>query len=352
MKKTMLTAIMIAIGAFSAVNAQQTCTDGSTPSTVVLNLAGKKSWDELDDPDNESGNVTAAEGGNVVGVQVSGVQMTTSGGSYCREAVILIGDESNPGNNFNIFTSEASSESPCADLPFTGFFNLHELGFAFGTNENAINWQLWEIQDDAPDEVDATYTAGTVTMYICPFGEVLLPVELTRFEGKALENNNVLFWETANEINNSGFEIESMTAAPQTSNLTWEKIGFVKGEGEAARYQFLDYNPQGLTYYRLKQVDHDGSFSYSNIISIENNISFATAEPQIYPAVISDLLTIENARTIEIFNISGQLVLSKQTEDDASISLANLPDGLYVVKAYPLGWEGNTPFKLAKIIKQ
>jgi Secretion system C-terminal sorting domain len=191
--------------------------------------------------------------------------------------------------------------------------------------------------------------AGTYDLMIA----TVLPVELVRFEGQATDNGNLLSWQTANEQNSKGFDLEKTTATTQIGSLSWQKIGFVPAKGKAASYQFFDKNPQLLTYYRLKQVDKDGSFSYSKIIAIENKAVFKRlGDIKIYPTVVSDVLMVERAKAIQIFNLSGQLVLSQQTEESSSVHLSEFPNGLYIIKAYPLGLEDKRSFKMEKIIKQ
>ena len=104
----------------------------------------------------------------------------------------------------------------------------------------------------------------------------VMPVELTSFtvlnDGKA----NLLAWETATETNNYGFEIErasSMQEEATPGQNDWETIGFVEGNQTTSKpneYQFIDNDvTKGTYYYRLRQIDLDGSASYSPIINIE-----------------------------------------------------------------------------------
>lgn len=95
----------------------------------------------------------------------------------------------------------------------------------------------------------------------------IVPVELVSFGVSISESSINLSWETATELNNKGFEVQR-----KSENGTWEKIGFVEGYGtttEMHNYIFKDvYSGQGITYYRLKQVDLDGKISYSKILSL------------------------------------------------------------------------------------
>ena len=80
-----------------------------------------------------------------------------------------------------------------------------------------------------------------------------------------------LNWITATELNNSGFDIER-TSSLTSSQQSWQKIGFVSGNGtstEVHYYSFIDPNPfVGKSYYRLKQIDFDGSSEYSSILKL------------------------------------------------------------------------------------
>lgn len=97
-----------------------------------------------------------------------------------------------------------------------------------------------------------------------------LPVKLLSFSGERIDNANVsLFWKTGEEVNNDHFQVE------RTLNPSWgyEPVATVKGAGSASsaiKYQITDPNDNsGYTYYRLKQVDINGTFEYSTVIAIK-----------------------------------------------------------------------------------
>jgi hypothetical protein len=98
-----------------------------------------------------------------------------------------------------------------------------------------------------------------------------LPVELVSFTGSIVDNEVQLNWLTESEKNNYGFEVERWKSG--LNNSSWEKIGFVSGQGSSnskKEYSFLDKNPIGgdKFAYRLKQIDNDGQFEYSNEVEI------------------------------------------------------------------------------------
>jgi hypothetical protein len=98
-----------------------------------------------------------------------------------------------------------------------------------------------------------------------------LPVELTSFSGTVEEETVQLTWQTTSEANNAGFEIERKP----TGDASWQKVGFVEGSGTTTRAQSYRYTDTDIPFeserivYRLKQVDTDGSFEYSQEIEVQ-----------------------------------------------------------------------------------
>jgi fibronectin-binding autotransporter adhesin len=95
-----------------------------------------------------------------------------------------------------------------------------------------------------------------------------LPVTLTSFSAKIINNRNVLVqWQTTSEINADYFIVEK-----KNNNPSFEEIGKINSKvinGAGADYTFIDYSPSdGINYYRLKMVDKDGKFAYSNVSAI------------------------------------------------------------------------------------
>lgn len=135
-----------------------------------------------------------------------------------------------------------------------------------------------------------------------------LPVELISFLAENSNNSVSLNWSTASELNNKCFVIESSRNA-----YDFKEIGKVYGQGNSntvVKYSFIDYNPENdITYYRLKQIDFNGTFEYSNVISIKTNNEI---NYKVYPNPTANNLTIEgvNKSLIKIYNSSGADVTS------------------------------------------
>jgi len=169
-----------------------------------------------------------------------------------------------------------------------------------------------------------------------------LPVTLITFSGQRVNAlQTLLTWETSSEINNAGFEIES---SPTTTDF--KKVGFIDGSGNSVsskKYQFSDRNSsEEITYYRLKQLDHDGTFEYSRMIAVQGYrelLSLITV-PNPGPQNNTFLQVKGNSGEINltILSAKGVVVYRKnqlKLATNKQISLAELPrlaTGLYVAK--------------------
>ncbi|WP_235296444.1 SdrD B-like domain-containing protein, partial [Portibacter marinus] len=174
-----------------------------------------------------------------------------------------------------------------------------------------------------------------------------VPVELISFTGKWNEERNFteLEWSTATEIDNDYFEIERSFGT--TNNFA--KIGVVAGNGttfETQEYGFDDRNIEsnGIYFYRLRQLDYDGTFAYSDIIAIRVERE-ADTEIEIYPNPTIEYFNIDVKTdkqrdiTVRLFDMSGKLVSSRyvqagdvQYENIIRIDVSDLPAGLYNVR--------------------
>lgn len=106
---------------------------------------------------------------------------------------------------------------------------------------------------------------------------VTLPIELISFTGEKNGNNNILIWETSSEHNNDFFTIEKTT-----DGTNYEVVGTIDGAGNSGsylQYMLTDYDVREvINYYRLKQTDFDGKYTFTNDISIDNRINSSAKE--------------------------------------------------------------------------
>jgi len=140
-----------------------------------------------------------------------------------------------------------------------------------------------------------------------------VPVELTSFTASVSGNNVLLQWTTATELNNYGFEVER-----KTENSSYEVVGFVTGSGsttEPRSYIYTDVKvPDGKYLYRLRQMDFNGTFSFSYEVEVEVNSPAVYALDQNYPNPFNPSTTINfsiaeaSVVKIAVYNLLGQEV--------------------------------------------
>ena len=174
-----------------------------------------------------------------------------------------------------------------------------------------------------------------------------VPVELTSFSGFYDKNKVTLGWITSSELNNQGFDVER--ASSLTSPLQeWKKIGFVSGNGtttETNSYQFIDNSiSSNKYYYRLKQVDFDGTFEYSNVVEVDINTVAEFSLNQNYPnpfnpsTKISFTLPQTANVKLSVFNLLGEKVAELVNEVKSSgfyevdFNGTDLTSGMYLYR--------------------
>lgn len=165
-----------------------------------------------------------------------------------------------------------------------------------------------------------------------------LPVELVSFTARKQIDEVRLDWQTSSEVNNDYFELEH-----SVDGRVFTPIGKLKGAGHSHilnTYHFIDPTPEkGLNYYRLRQVDYDGSFEYSDTRSVifdSGNIGFT-----VYPNPFkNDVLTIalespsESEANFQLIDVSGktqynQVVQFSEGQNKWEINVDDLPSGVY-----------------------
>ena len=169
-----------------------------------------------------------------------------------------------------------------------------------------------------------------------------VPVELISFSANYIEGSVLLKWITATEINNRGFEVERRVKGEFT------KIGFIPGVGTSTEKQFYSYTDTevsaGSHSYRLKQIDFNGQYSYSNTIEVEVTTPLTFSLSQNYPnpfnptTKINYTIPFDSKVAISVYSVTGELVMelvndfvtagSHYVDFDGS----NLASGMYIYK--------------------
>ena len=171
-----------------------------------------------------------------------------------------------------------------------------------------------------------------------------MPVELTSFSAKQNGNNVTLIWKTATETNNFGFDVEK-----SADSKNWNKIGFVQGSGNSNAPKDYSYTDKisslnGKFYYRLKQIDNDGTTSFSKVVEVESLKPATFGLSQNYPnpfnpsTVIRYQIPVDSRVSVKVYNVLGNVVTTLQngfqTAGEYSVTLdgSNLASGVYFYK--------------------
>ena len=266
-----------------------------------------------------------------------------------RIDVVWLDTRDHPGTNLSaLYYSKSTDEGTTwsQNERLSGYFDPHvgwpqqdKMGDYFTMISDSNGARLaWAATFNNEQDVYYSYISDTTTV----------PVELLSFSSSVSANVVTLKWSTATETNNRGFEIER---SADRSNLPdgkagWIEIGFREGKGtttEPQQYSYSD-NLSGITssklYYRLKQVDFDGSFKYSDIVEAVIAPSVFSLS-QNYPNPFNPTTTIsyqlpENSFvTLKVYDILGREVATLLNEYkpagkyEVDFNAAALPSGVY-----------------------
>ena len=219
--------------------------------------------------------------------------------------------------------SNTGSETPGINMYWSGAGNMiiGDNMNANGNNKTTLdNWQFFELQ-------------GTP-----------LPIELTNFTADLNYENAVdLTWETASELNNDYFTIER-----SRDGENFEPVTEVSGNGttsQASQYQTIDNRPlNGTVYYRLKQTDFDGTYTYSDLVTV-TTAGETNATVTVYPNPANESVTVqlnefdaEQDVSIRVIDLTGKTMLLDQVQPNingelqAQLNIADhLTPGMYIV---------------------
>ncbi|MBL0053004.1 MAG: T9SS type A sorting domain-containing protein [Bacteroidetes bacterium] len=157
-----------------------------------------------------------------------------------------------------------------------------------------------------------------------------LPISLIDFWGKAAEEKNILWWTTANEINNDYF-----TLMKSSDGINFESIAKIKGAGNSTHILNYSFDDRHLTsaihYYKLQQTDYNGQSTFSKVIRINN----FTDEIFVSPNPVKDFIQLsfsplENNFEVELLNTFGETML--KTNNQIRLNGSHFPAGIYLLK--------------------
>jgi len=272
-------------------------------------------------------------------------------------------------------------DNPGTYLSALYYSNSHDGGVTWSQNERLSNYfdphVGWPNQNKMGDYFDmvsdsngaylawaATFNGEQDVYYSYIADTTIVPVELISFSASVASNVVTLSWSTATELNNHGFEIE------RSSNLEiWRTIGFKEGKGTTSETQYYSYSDKlsaieaSKLYYRLKQVDYNGSYEYSDIIEVEIAPS-AFSISQNHPNPFNPTTTIKyqvpelSFITLKVYDILGNEIETLINEAiqagryEIKFNASNLPSGVYFyrVQAVPTGRQAGGFVEIRKMV--
>jgi hypothetical protein len=200
-------------------------------------------------------------------------------------------------------------------------------GIVFHTVLNATNSNNSSSDDD---------------IYYKAFSATVLPVSWYKLVAERENENSVIInWTTAQEINNDYFVVER-----STDMQTWEEAGTVKGFGNSSNkqsYTYRDFHSSTAnTYYRIKQVDYDGTTSFSPLLTV----AASTDDNALKPVIISKhhefTVTTNNTADqveVKVIRLNGQVAFQKTVVINEPVLLTSLQSGTYIIVATASGQE-------------
>ncbi len=233
-------------------------------------------------------------GGHFYGTMtLNGANLVSSG---VRDAYMTLVDENNQHIYANLGTG--TDENYCTGIAADGAGNA----YATGNFKGSMSLGSFSLTSTGSDEI-----------YLTRIGDWIVPVQLTMFNAEINNGAVLLKWTTATEINNYGFEIER-----SLNKTDFTKIAFVNGNGSSSNvsnYSYLDNtNLTGKVYYRLKQIDFNGAYNYSNIIEVDLNLPNEFILEQNYPNPFNPTTTIaynlkaDGFVTLKVYDALGKEV--------------------------------------------
>lgn len=248
-------------------------------------------------------------------VQLTGVDV--DGGSGIREFVEATMPASYSLNNPTILTVTNTNGNYRALSNTTTVSNIDTAARQAMYQMNYYNVNTFLYRTGAVSTNSGSETRQT-SLYFASFltGSIALPISLTYFRAVLKEQKVYLDWSTASESGNDYFTVER-----SANGVNFESIGMKKGAGNSTTskyYSQFDNSPmQGISYYRLKQTDYDGKYSYSNIVPIKNGKTHINPDldiQSIYPNPFQGKFTInytilqESSATFMLVNASGKIL--------------------------------------------
>ena len=298
-------------------------------------------------------------------VELTGLTGTPS--SSCGTGINGSGSFALANSNDEVFVyfgTDAAPPTVITDVCFAGQIGGGTFGGTAPTGAGAVvdvgsanDWWYTATGNTASDFENASNWSSSISSVNITGAtdgcDGFLPVSINSFTAKLMDSKTVsLDWSTASEENNTYFSIEH-----STNGHDFADIDQVEGAINSSEIQYYSYYHKeaesGMNYYRLRQVDTDGTFSFSPIQAVR---LASDAAIEVYPTLAKEEVQVfineglDNEATVEIYNVLGRLLISEILERGAtqtSIPVHNLQKGHYVVKL-----TNGSEFQISRFIKE
>ncbi len=249
--------------------------------------------------------------------------ISCAGSSVCEHEILMVSaSNANVADPGYVLEYMLVCGGSVTSVNSTGMFDMDALGVVAGTA-----CDVYAVNHDGTANMAVAPPTGTCVEYIDQPVTVLestnglcntpVPVELMSFNGQAEGKVNVLYWSTATEINSDYFDVEH-----SANGEAFTHIGTVEAQGysiDKFDYRLVDDSPKELSYYRLKMVDLDETYEYSNIVAIKrdgiaNSLSISSIRPTPTKseAVIEFTTLLEGEVNFMVTDIAGR-ILAQET---------------------------------------
>ncbi|NWF90023.1 MAG: SBBP repeat-containing protein [Ignavibacteriaceae bacterium] len=305
---------------------------GSDPFIAKYDTAGNFLW-------------VICEGGtgtdNCYDIAVDELGDVIAGGAFSETATIGGNILTSTGNE-DLFLMKVDALQNLVWIKQAGGPDLDRFGgLALDAGENIITTGYYSTWIKLGS--DSLVSNGVQEIFVSKVGNNPIPVELTSFSAENLNNKIVLNWTTASETNNAGFEVER-----SINGKDFSKLVFIPGNGtttEKHNYSFIDENISAVLYfYRLKQIDLNGTISFSNIVEVDASLPIEFSLNQNYPnpfnpaTSISFNLPFDAQVQLAVYNAVGEHISDLVNSNYAAgrykiqFDASNFASGMYLYR--------------------
>jgi hypothetical protein len=298
--------------------------------------------------------------GNISGSYLTGATIKLNGTrSGLSNFKLWSSTDASFGGDSQVGTTVAADPGDGSSVSFSGFSNsISTSGIYFFLTADVAAGAMGTVQGVLVQNSSLTISegdgviSGTITNAVLSTNTAPLPVELTSFTASSTNNKVNLNWQTATEVNNYGFEIERIAVSDkllannqQLNTNSWVKIGFVKGSGNSnspKNYSFTDTPTGGMEFkYRLKQIDLNGQYEYSDVVKVTLAAPTNFAVGQNFPNPFNPTTSIQyqvsgtSNVTLKVYDVLGKEVTTLVNENktpgkyEIKFDGSNLSSGIY-----------------------